>query len=84
MLKRFAVSSVQTISAAAMSTDMLAFMNLVYGKLICRLRADGVRMSSAVMLSRTQAFGLSCATSLNRDHSSETRSMWAWRDSPRS
>ena len=71
------------ISAAPMSTIMLAFMNLVYGKLIARFRGDGVRISSAVMLCRTQAFGFSWATSLKRDHRPETRARCPGIDSPR-
>ena len=66
-----------------MSTIMLAFMNLVYGKLMARLRGEGVRISSGVMLYCTQALGLSWATSLNRDHSPETRSRCSGIDSPR-
>ena len=56
--------------AAAMSTSLLEFMYLVYGRPTIRLCKDGVRISSAVRAVRDHAEGLSAATWLNRDHNS--------------
>src|SRR5207302_6069475 len=61
-----AASTEHMIRAAAWSVSRLAFMALVYGKPIIRLSDVTVAMSSAVLASRDQAFGLAAATSLNR------------------
>ena len=58
--------------AAPMSTSLLEFMYLRYGRPMRRLLADVVRISSGVLASRIHAAGLSAATSLKRDHSSLT------------
>ena len=61
------------MSAAAMSTSLFEFMSFGYGVPIIRFDGDGVRISSALFASRTHAYGLPAATSLNRAHSSDMR-----------
>ncbi len=63
-------AALHMMSAAAMSTSLLEFIDFVYGKPIIRLRSVGVRISSAVIAVRSHACGLFAATSEKRDHSS--------------
>src|SRR5439155_23131685 len=63
----------QTISAAAWSVWMLAFISFGYGKPIMRLSSVTVRISSAVRASGNHAYGLPAATALKRAHRSEIR-----------
>ena len=60
------------ISAADMSTSLFEFIDFVYGRPIIRFFGPGVRISSADLASRSQAFGLVSATALNPAHSSLT------------
>ena len=68
--------------AAAMSTSLLEFRYLVYGRPTIRLSADGVRISSAVLAWRDQAHGFCAATWLKRAHSSLIRSRCCWGVAP--
>jgi hypothetical protein len=62
-------STLHMISAAAMSTSLLEFIVFVYGNPIIRLVGPGVRICSAVIALRIQAFGLAAATWEKRAHS---------------
>src|SRR6476620_12315240 len=77
-----AFSAEHTMTAAAMSTSLLEFMYLVYGRPTIRFDGDGVRISCGVRACCNHAAGLCEATVLNRDHSALIRCRWRSVDRP--